>query len=112
MNQLGAVIGPQGCNAPVSILQGAVPTDGTRLRPCWAPNSRRIAQMTDRDTVVVTDGGGSNSSGIILGVVVIILVLVGIWFFLLGGPGGGTQTTNPDVNVDVNLPSVEVPAPS
>jgi hypothetical protein len=65
--------------------------------------------MTDRDTVVVSDGGGS-SSGVILGVVVIILVLVGIWFFLLGGPG--TQTSNPDVNVDVNLPSVEVPAPS
>ena len=42
---------------------------------------------------------------------VIILVLVGIWFFLLGGPGGGT-TTNPDTDITVNLPSVEIPAPS
>lgn len=65
--------------------------------------------MTDRDTVVVTDNGGSSSSGIILGIVVILLVLVGIWFFALGGPGG---TTSPDTNINVNLPSIEVPAPS
>lgn len=41
--------------------------------------------MTDRDTVVVTDGGG--------------------------GSGGGT-TTSPDTDINVNLPSIEVPAPS
>ena len=66
----------------------------------------------DRETVVVTDGGGGNSSsGVILGIVVIILVLVGIWFFLLGGPNGNSKGGT-DVNIDVNLPSIEVPAPS
>ena len=69
--------------------------------------------MTDRDTrdtVVVTDRGGSSSSGIILGIVVIILVLAGLWFFVLGGNSG---TSNPsDINVDVNLPSIEAPAAS
>jgi hypothetical protein len=86
--------------------------DGTALRQCCHPNQKGIP-MTDRDTretVVVTDGGRSSSSGVILGVIVIILVLVGIWFFLLGGPGG--KTSNGDVNINVNLPSIEIPAPS
>jgi len=68
--------------------------------------------MTDRDTretVVVTDSGRSSSGGIILGIVVIILVLAGIWFFVLGG---GASNTNPDINVDINLPSIEVPVAS
>ena len=76
-------------------------------------SQQKGTSMTDRDTrdtVVVTDRGGSSSSGIILGIVVIILVLAGLWFFVLGG--GNSGTSNPDINVDVNLPSVEAPAAS
>ncbi|MDO8483989.1 MAG: hypothetical protein Q7S35_03495 [Candidatus Limnocylindrales bacterium] len=65
--------------------------------------------MTDRNSTVVVKDGGS-SSGMILGIVAIIIVLAAIWFFALG-PGAGT-TTPGDTNINVNLPSIEVPAPS
>lgn len=65
--------------------------------------------MTDRNSTVVVKDGGS-SSGMLLGIVAIILVLAAIWFFVLG-PGAGT-TTPGDTNINVNLPSLEVPAAS
>jgi hypothetical protein len=67
--------------------------------------------MTDRNTVVVKDGSGGSSTGVLLGVVLIILVLAGIWYFALG-PGAGSSGSNPDTNINVNLPSLEIPAPS
>ena len=65
--------------------------------------------MTDRNSTVVVKDGGSNS-GMLLGIVAIILVLAAIWFFVFG-PGAGT-TTPGDTNINVNLPSLEIPAPS
>ena len=62
-----------------------------------------------QDTVVVKDGG--SSTGLILGIIAIVIVLAGAWFFLVG-PGAGTTTTPSDVNVDVNLPSIEAPQAS
>jgi len=62
---------------------------------------------TDRDRdVVVVDRRGSGL-GTILGVIVIAILAVGIWYFAFG-PGQGTfsgETGNPDVNVNVELPS-------
>jgi hypothetical protein len=63
----------------------------------------------DHDVVVVERGG--SGAGTILGVIVIALLLVGIWFFAFGpgqGTFGGESTQNgTDINVDVELPSVE-----
>ena len=61
--------------------------------------------------VIVEDRGGG--IGTILGVIVIIALLAGIWYFALGpgqGTFGGTTDSGTDINVDVNLPSVEAPA--
>jgi len=57
--------------------------------------------------VVVVDRRGSGL-GTILGVIVIAILAVGIWYFAFG-PGQGTfsgDTSNPDINVNVELPSV------
>lgn len=58
----------------------------------------------DRDTIVVKDGG--SSTGLLLGVIAIIIVLAGAWYFLMGPGAEGTSTPN-DINVNVELPSVE-----
>jgi hypothetical protein len=62
----------------------------------------------DRDTVVVDNRG--SGLGTILGIVVIAALLVGIWYFAFG-PGQGTfnggSTDQPNINVDVNLPSAQ-----
>lgn len=61
--------------------------------------------MTDRDTVVVRDGGSGGA--MILALVVLVLVAAAGWYFLMG-PGAGTTNTAPnDINVQVELPSVE-----
>ena len=65
-------------------------------------------EHNDRDTVVVRDS--DSGMGLILGVIAIIVLVAAVWFFLMG-PGAGTQSGE-DTNVDVNLPSVEVPAAS
>jgi hypothetical protein len=61
-----------------------------------------------RDVIVENRGGGL---GTILGVIVILALLVGIWYFAFGpGQGtfqGATEGGGTDINVDVNLPSVE-----
>lgn len=63
----------------------------------------------DRDeTVIVEDRGGA--AGTILGIVVIVGLLVAIWWFALG-PGASTNNGG-DINVDVNLPSVDVIQPT
>jgi hypothetical protein len=61
------------------------------------------------DVIVQNRGGGLGS---ILGVIVILALLVGIWYFAFGpgqGTFGATDNGN-EINVDVNLPSVEAPA--
>jgi hypothetical protein len=58
----------------------------------------------DRDTIVVKDGG--SSTGVLLGVIAIIIVLAGAWYFLLGPGAEGTSAPN-DINVNVELPSIE-----
>jgi hypothetical protein len=64
--------------------------------------------MTDHhDTVVVREGG--SSLGTILGLIAVILIIAGLWYFLLG-PGAGSKSH--DTNINVNLPSVAIPAPS
>ena len=65
--------------------------------------------MTDRNSTVVVKDGGTNS-GLILGIVAILIVVAAVWFFAIG-PGAGT-TTPGDVDINVNLPSIEVPAAS
>jgi hypothetical protein len=60
----------------------------------------------DHDRDVIVEDRGSNV-GTILGIIVILALIVGIWYFAFG-PGQGTfggTTTQPDINVDVNLPS-------
>lgn len=64
--------------------------------------------MSDDRTVIVDRGGGGATA--IVAIVVIVLLAVAAWYFLLG-PGAGTQSGG-DTQIDVNLPSVEVPAPS
>lgn len=59
----------------------------------------------DHDVVVVDRSGGG--MGTILGVIVVALLLVGIWYFAFG-PGQGTfggSTDQPNINVNVELPS-------
>jgi hypothetical protein len=58
----------------------------------------------DRDTIVVKDGG--SSTGLLLGVIAIIVVLAGAWYFLMGPGAEGTTGSN-DINVNVELPSIE-----
>ena len=59
--------------------------------------------MSDQhDTIVVKEGG--SSAGVIVGIIALILVLGAGWYFLLG-PGAGS-TSQPDINVNVELPSV------
>ena len=66
---------------------------------------------TDHDHDVVVDNRGSGV-GAILGVIVILALVVGVWYFAFG-PGQGTfggSTTDggsTDINVNVELPSVE-----
>jgi hypothetical protein len=60
----------------------------------------------NRDVVVVERGG--SGLGAILGIIVIAILAVGIWYFAFG-PGQGAiggGTSNPDINVNVELPSV------
>ncbi len=58
----------------------------------------------DRETIVVKDGG--SSTGLLLGIIAIVIVLAGAWYFL-AGPGAGSTTAPNDINVNVQLPSVE-----
>jgi len=65
--------------------------------------------MSDsRDTVVVKDGG--SSSTLIIAILAVVIILAAGWYFLMG-PGAGSKSGT-DVNVDVNLPSLEAPAAS
>ena len=57
---------------------------------------------------VIVERGGGGGTAIVAIVVILILVLAG-WYFLLG-PGAGSQSG--DTNIDVNLPSLEAPAPT
>lgn len=61
--------------------------------------------MSEDRTVVVDRGGGGGSTAIVAIVVIVLLAIAAWWFFM--GPGVGSQGS--DVNVDVNLPTLEVP---
>lgn len=60
----------------------------------------------DHDVIVDNRGSGL---GTIIGVIVIVALLLGIWYFAFG-PGQGTvnngTTEQPNINVDVNAPSL------
>jgi hypothetical protein len=65
----------------------------------------------DHDHDVIVENRGS-STGVILGVIVIVALIAGIWFFAFGpgqGTFGGSSAGNgsTDINVNVELPSVE-----
>ena len=62
--------------------------------------------MTDNKPVIIERGGNSNTAAIVALVVVLVLVLLG-WYFLLG-PGAKGST----IDVNVNLPSIQAPAPT
>ena len=51
-------------------------------------------------------GGGNTGLAFIVGAVVVVLAMVAYFVFMRGGVG----TDAKEVNVDVNLPSVEAPA--
>ncbi len=53
-----------------------------------------------------TNGGGNTGLAFIVGAVVAVLAIVAYFVVARGGMDGDTK----DVNVDVNLPSVEAPA--
>jgi hypothetical protein len=61
-------------------------------------------QRDTRETVVVKDGG--SGAGLILGVIVLIVVLAGGWYFLMG-PGAGSTSVPDDINVNVEVPTIE-----
>lgn len=63
--------------------------------------------MSDNKTVVVGGGGGSATA--IIGIIVILIVVIAGWYFLIG-PGAGSKDTNLDINI--NVPSLEVPQSS
>ena len=66
----------------------------------------------DHDHDVVVDNRGSGI-GSILAVIVVLAILAGIWYFALGpgqGTFGGTTNDGTDINVNVEVPSVEAPA--
>ena len=63
----------------------------------------------DHDTIVVERGGGGSATAIVA-IIVIALLAVGAWYFLLGP--GASSSRNGDINVDVNLPTIEAPAQS
>lgn len=60
--------------------------------------------MSDNKTVVVGGGGGNATA--IVGIIVILIVVIAGWYFLIG-PGANSKGTNVDVNITV--PSLEVP---
>ena len=65
--------------------------------------------MSDHHDVIVQDRG--SGVGAILAVILIIALAIGVWYFALGpgqGTFGGSTTNNgTDINVNVELPSVE-----
>ena len=54
--------------------------------------------------VVVNSDGGNSGATMLIAIVVLIVVLALGWYFFLG-PGANTQGGNPDINVDVNVPT-------
>ena len=64
--------------------------------------------MTDNRTVVVGDGGGSGTA--IVAIIVVLILAVAAWYFF-AGPGMGTQSSE-RTDINVNLPSIQVPQPS
>ncbi len=78
--------------------------DRRAQRPGGPPEE--IIRMTheDHDTVVVERGG--SGMGAIVGVIVVLLLLAGFWYFALG-PGKGTfsGTSDPNINVNVSVPT-------
>ncbi len=64
-----------------------------------------MAHEHDRE-VIVSDGG--SGFGVIVGVILVIALLAGIWFFALGpGSSSTSGTGQPDINVDVSVPTAQ-----
>jgi hypothetical protein len=65
---------------------------------------------TDHDHEVIVENRGSGI-GAILGIIVIVALIAGFWYFAFGPGqgtfGGGATNNGTDINVNVELPSVE-----
>ena len=66
--------------------------------------------MSDNRTILVDRGGGGSGATIVAILVILILVVAG-WYFL-AGPGAGSTTQDTRTDINVNLPSVQVPQAS
>jgi len=67
--------------------------------------------MSDNRTILVDRGGGGSGAAIVAILVILVLVVAG-WYFLMG-PGAGAPTTQDNsTDINVNLPSVQVPKAS
>ncbi len=62
----------------------------------------------DRE-VIVTNRGGSGM-GIIVGVIALLAIVAVLWFAL--GPGLGKSGSSVHVNINVPVPSINLPIPS
>ena len=65
--------------------------------------------MSDNRTVIVDRGGGGSGATIVAIIVILLLVVAGWYFFV--GPGAGTQSSQ-RTDINVNLPSIQVPKAS
>jgi hypothetical protein len=66
--------------------------------------------MSDNKTVIVGDGSGGSGAAIIAIVVILLLVIAG-WYFL-AGPGATPQSSQNRTDINVNVPSIQVPRAS
>jgi hypothetical protein len=67
--------------------------------------------MSDDNRTILVDRGGGGSGAAIVAILVILVLVVAGWYFL-AGPGAGRTTQNSQTDINVNLPSVQVPRAS
>lgn len=68
---------------------------------------REPVRETERTTIITSDGDRGRGGGVLIAVVVIIALL--ILLFVLFGGGFNRAADEVGVNVDVDVPKVEVP---
>jgi hypothetical protein len=72
-------------------------------------SEHRDSNAERRETIVVKDGG--SNTGVILGIIVLVVVLAGAWYLLMG-PGAGEASMPGDLNINIELPTMEPADPS